>query len=118
VPLFNNVHGLFGLEELVLVVLHGPPFSLNCCCCLLKPNVVTCICVAQALRQVVCKPLQKTHTYDRPFPPHPFPHPDSTITPPPPPGLFVAGALIPRLSVGLDQAVALPRDSYMQDYYR
>ena len=33
-------------------------------------------------------------------------------------GLFVAGALIPRLSVGLDQAVALPRDSYMQDYYR
>eukprot|EP00878_Enallax_costatus_P015127 GHUV01015839.1.p1 GENE.GHUV01015839.1~~GHUV01015839.1.p1 ORF type:complete len:1041 (+),score=174.75 GHUV01015839.1:474-3596(+) len=32
-------------------------------------------------------------------------------------GLFVAGALIPRLSVGLDQAVALPRDSYMQEYY-
>eukprot|EP00882_Tetradesmus_deserticola_P005279 GHRQ01005557.1.p1 GENE.GHRQ01005557.1~~GHRQ01005557.1.p1 ORF type:complete len:730 (+),score=321.05 GHRQ01005557.1:708-2897(+) len=33
-------------------------------------------------------------------------------------GLFVAGALIPRLEVGLDQAVALPRDSYMQQYYR
>lgn len=33
-------------------------------------------------------------------------------------GLFVSAALIPRLSVGLDQAVALPRDSYMQAYYR
>eukprot|EP00879_Flechtneria_rotunda_P012269 GHRR01012815.1.p1 GENE.GHRR01012815.1~~GHRR01012815.1.p1 ORF type:complete len:1130 (+),score=344.72 GHRR01012815.1:967-4356(+) len=33
-------------------------------------------------------------------------------------GLFVAAALIPRLSVGLDQAVALPRDSYLQTYYR
>ena len=31
--------------------------------------------------------------------------------------LFVADPLIPRLSVGLDQAVALPRDSYMQEYY-
>jgi hypothetical protein len=30
----------------------------------------------------------------------------------------VAGSLIPRLEVGLDQAVALPRDSYMQQYYR
>jgi hypothetical protein len=37
---------------------------------------------------------------------------------PPTAGLFAAGVLIPRLSVGLDQAVALPRDSYMQDYYR
>lgn len=33
-------------------------------------------------------------------------------------GLFVAGALIPRLNVGLDQAVALPNDSYLQQYYR
>jgi Niemann-Pick C1 protein len=35
-----------------------------------------------------------------------------------PAGLFVAGSLIPKLEVGLDQAVALPRDSYMQQYYR
>lgn len=33
-------------------------------------------------------------------------------------GLFVAGALIPRLNVGLDQAVALPNDSYLQQYYK
>ncbi|KAF8057679.1 NPC1 [Scenedesmus sp. PABB004] len=33
-------------------------------------------------------------------------------------GLFLSAALIPRLSVGLDQAVALPRDSYLQPYYR
>jgi Niemann-Pick C1 protein len=32
--------------------------------------------------------------------------------------LFVSLAVIPRLSVGLDQAVALPRDSYLQNYYR
>ena len=25
---------------------------------------------------------------------------------------------LPRLSVGLDQAVALPKDSYLQDYFR
>jgi Niemann-Pick C1 protein len=31
--------------------------------------------------------------------------------------LFVSLAVIPRLSVGLDQAVALPRDSYLQTYY-
>jgi hypothetical protein len=29
-------------------------------------------------------------------------------------GLFLSAAAIPRLSVGLDQAVALPRDSYLQ----
>jgi hypothetical protein len=32
--------------------------------------------------------------------------------------MFISAALVPRLSVGLDQAVALPRDSYMQQYYR
>jgi hypothetical protein len=33
-------------------------------------------------------------------------------------GLILSLAAIPRLSVGLDQAVALPRDSYLQDYFR
>lgn len=32
----------------------------------------------------------------------------------PPPALFLSAAAIPRLPVGLDQAVALPRDSYLQ----
>lgn len=45
------------------------------------------------------------------------PHPLSTATQKHT-GLFVAAALIPRLSIGLDQAVALPEDSYMQDYFR
>lgn len=31
---------------------------------------------------------------------------------------FLSLALIPRLSVGLDQAVALPRDSYLQKYFQ
>lgn len=31
-----------------------------------------------------------------------------------PPALFLSAAAIPRLPVGLDQAVALPRDSYLQ----
>lgn len=34
------------------------------------------------------------------------------------PGLILSLVAIPRLSVGLDQAVALPRDSYLQDYFR
>jgi Niemann-Pick C1 protein len=33
-------------------------------------------------------------------------------------GLFVSAAVLPRLAVGLDQAVALPRDSYLQPYFR
>jgi len=33
-------------------------------------------------------------------------------------GLCLSIVAIPHLSVGLDQAVALPRDSYLQDYYR
>ncbi len=33
-------------------------------------------------------------------------------------GLFLSSAAVPHLSVGLDQAVALPRDSYLQPYYR
>lgn len=32
--------------------------------------------------------------------------------------LFLSAAAIPRLEVGLDQAVALPRDSYLQGYYK
>jgi hypothetical protein len=36
----------------------------------------------------------------------------------PNPGLFLSAAAVPRLSVGLDQAVALPRDSYLQVNFR
>lgn len=33
-------------------------------------------------------------------------------------GLFLSFSAIPKLTVGLDQAVALPRDSYLQKYYK
>ncbi len=33
-------------------------------------------------------------------------------------GLVLSLVAVPRLSVGLDQAVALPSDSYLQQYFR
>ena len=40
------------------------------------------------------------------------------ILPPSLSGLCLSLVAIPHLSVGLDQSVALPRDSYLQAYYK
>jgi hypothetical protein len=64
-----------------------------------------CLCVRVLLRP------SKTH------PPQPL-HLSPPLNPALQTALFLSAAAIPRLAPGLDQAVALPRDSYLQPYYR